>query len=151
MGTLHKILKSTFHLKFASLQKANLKYRDPTYNDKRQWISRLLAQFMLETSGIDSAIIISLDESNFRSDSLPSKQWQFNPNIRVKQPPQSKLFYGNKVNKSLNVLFASDVHIDYGDSLNKFKAIGSTVDTIPTVNHLYGQSQTISNSLDIQR
>ena len=106
---------------------------------------------MLETTGLDSAIIISLDESNFRSDSLPSKQWQFNPNIRVKQPSQTKLFYGNKANKCLNVLFASDGHIDYGDSLNKFKASGPTDGSITTTNHLYGETHTISNSGKVQR
>ena len=66
-------MKKTFHLKYSSLNKANLKYRDPTYNDKRIWVSRVLAQFLFE-----EALIISVDESNFRSDSLPNKQWQFN-------------------------------------------------------------------------
>ena len=58
----------TFHLKYATLDKQNLKYRDPTYNAKRIWISRLLAQFLQE-----QMIVISVDKSNFRSDKLPSK------------------------------------------------------------------------------
>ena len=65
---LLEILKNTFHLKYATLDKQNLKYRDPTYNAKRIWISRLLAQFLQE-----QMIVISVDESNFRSDKLPSK------------------------------------------------------------------------------
>ena len=61
-----------FHLKFSRTQKSKLKYRDPNLDTKRQWVSRLLAQFMLER-----AIIISIDESSFRSDPLPAKMWQF--------------------------------------------------------------------------
>jgi hypothetical protein len=68
VSSIAKIIKKTFHLKFASLNKANLKYRDPTYNEKRKWVSRLLSQFMKE-----DALIISIDESNFRSDSLPNR------------------------------------------------------------------------------
>ena len=66
--TILKILKEHFHLKFGKMHTANLKYRDPTFNDKRLWVSRLLAQFMYE-----DALIITVDESNFRSDSLPNK------------------------------------------------------------------------------
>ena len=46
---------------------ANLKYRDPTFNDKRLWVSRLLAQFLFE-----DALKITVDESDFRSDTLPA-------------------------------------------------------------------------------
>lgn len=71
--SLQDILHSTFHLSYGKLQQANLKYRDPTFNDKRLWIARLLSQFLYE-----DALIITVDESNFRSDSLPQKQWGFN-------------------------------------------------------------------------
>jgi hypothetical protein len=70
---VRKIMRDTFHLKFKTLEKANLKYRDPLYNEKRLWVSRLLGQFILE----EDTVIVSIDESNFRHDSLPSKQWQF--------------------------------------------------------------------------
>ena len=69
-----------FKLKYGKLDKANIKYRDATFNEKRLWVSRLLIQFLLE-----KVIIISVDESNFRSDSLPSKQWQFNPKHKRKR------------------------------------------------------------------
>ena len=49
------------------------KYRDPLFNEKRLWASRLLAQFLA-----DGAIIVCVDESNIRSDSLGGKRWQFN-------------------------------------------------------------------------
>lgn len=70
---LRKMMKDTFNLRYKSLEKANLKYRDPAYNDKRLWVSRLLAQFISENS-----IIVSIDESNFRHDAIPNRQWQFN-------------------------------------------------------------------------
>ena len=73
-STLSKTLKEFFHLSFGSLMQASLKYNDPTFNEKRLWISRLLAQLL-----IDDVLIISIDESNFRSDSMPRKQWQFKP------------------------------------------------------------------------
>jgi len=63
-------MKDTFSLKYTSLEKANLKYRDPAYNEKRLWVSRLLAQFSKE-----GAVIVSIDESNFKHDALPNKQW----------------------------------------------------------------------------
>lgn len=71
--TICKIIKERFNLKYKKLDKANTKYRDDTFNDKRVWISRLMAQFLME-----DAIIICIDESNFRHDALPGKQWQFN-------------------------------------------------------------------------
>jgi hypothetical protein len=36
------------------------------------WVSRIMAQFFKE-----EVIIICIDESNFKFDSLPSRQWQF--------------------------------------------------------------------------
>lgn len=47
-----------------------VRYLDPTYNEKRLWVSRLLAQFHKE-----GAVIISIDESNFRVDSFPKRKW----------------------------------------------------------------------------
>jgi hypothetical protein len=66
--TIAKMLRHKFHLRYGSFDKANVKYKDATYNDKRKWISKLLAQFFFE-----NVIIISVDESNFRSDRLPSR------------------------------------------------------------------------------
>ena len=74
--TLGGVLKEKFNLRYGKLETANLKYRDPTYNEKRLWVSRLLAQLMYE-----DVIIVTVDESNFRSDALPSRQWAFNEAI----------------------------------------------------------------------
>ena len=61
-------MKDKFNLKYKRVEKANVRYRDPEYNEKRLWISRLVAQFMKE-----DVILISIDESNFRHDALPGK------------------------------------------------------------------------------
>ena len=45
-----------------------MKYTDPTFDEKRLWISRLLAQFIVE-----GAIIVSIDESSIRTQGLPKK------------------------------------------------------------------------------
>jgi hypothetical protein len=88
VSTLHKILREDFHLRYGKAQAANLKYRDPTFNEKRLWISRLLAQFLYE-----DAVVITVDESNFRSDQFPSKQWGFDQ--RVFRQSQSKPVVAN--------------------------------------------------------
>jgi len=67
-STLSIILKETFHLKYKKLNPANYKYRDPTFNEKRLWISRLLANFLL-----DGWLIVSIDESNLRSDNTSKR------------------------------------------------------------------------------
>ena len=73
---IRKIMQEKFNLKYCRLDKANVKYRDPQYNEKRMWVSRLMVQFILE-----EVVLISIDESNFRHDSLPTKQWQFNTKV----------------------------------------------------------------------
>ena len=66
--SLGRILRTKFKLKFKKLEKANVKYSDPSYNEKRLWVSKLLAQFLAE-----EFVIISVDESNFRSDVIMNK------------------------------------------------------------------------------
>ena len=44
--TLSKILKEEFKLKFGKFESASIKYQDVAFDEKRLWISRLLAQFM---------------------------------------------------------------------------------------------------------
>ena len=78
--TLSKILNESFRLKYKHTDKSKLKYKDPTYNEKRLWVSRLLAQFLFE-----GVLIISIDESSFKSDVLNHKQWEFHPNLPKKR------------------------------------------------------------------
>ena len=54
-----------FKPKPSKFESSMLKYRDPSYDSKRLWISRLLTQFLH-----DDVIIVSLDESSFRSDAV---------------------------------------------------------------------------------
>jgi hypothetical protein len=68
--TIRKLMKVKFNLRFKKLDKANTKYRDNSYNEKRLWVSRLVTRFLME-----DAVIICVDESNFRHDALPNKQW----------------------------------------------------------------------------
>ena len=63
LPTIDRMLKKHFHLRYRSFDTAKIKYMDPTYNDKRKWVSRLLAQFLH-----DDMLVISIDESGFRSD-----------------------------------------------------------------------------------
>ena len=71
------LLKNVYHLNFRKLDAASFRYRDPFYDEKRLWVSRLLAQFQL-----DGALIISIDESGFRMDASVGKRWQFHPKVR---------------------------------------------------------------------
>jgi hypothetical protein len=67
-STLSLILKNTFHLKYKKLNPGNYRYRDPTFNEKRLWVCRLLAHFIL-----DGWLIVSIDESNLRSDNTSKR------------------------------------------------------------------------------
>ena len=40
---IREIMKDKFSLKYKRLDKANTKYRDSAYNEKRIWVSRLIA------------------------------------------------------------------------------------------------------------
>ena len=75
-STLSQILREVFHQQFKKEDLACVRYRDSIYNQKRLWISRIVAQLMS-----DNVVILSVDESNIRSDALREKQWQFNPNL----------------------------------------------------------------------
>ena len=67
VSVLRIILKNHFHLQYKKFKTANYRYYDPTFNEKRLWVSRLLTQFLH-----DDAVIISLDETGFRSDNTKS-------------------------------------------------------------------------------
>ena len=105
---IRNVMKKTFQLKYKSLEKANVKYRDPLYNEKRLWVSRLLGQFLYE-----EAVIISVDESNFRHDALPQKQWQFNQrSIAPKLNLPSKRKHSEAVKKVSGIVFTTDAQLE---------------------------------------
>ena len=43
LNSIDTILKKHFHLKYKSVNPAMVKYIDPTYNERRLWVSRILA------------------------------------------------------------------------------------------------------------
>ena len=63
-GDVSRVLHDDLHLSFRRYDPAMVRYQDPTFDNKRLWVSRLLAQFL-----IDGALIISIDESHIRHDS----------------------------------------------------------------------------------
>ena len=72
---LSDLLREKFAIRYTSIDKSNLKYRDPAFDEKRRWISKLVTQFLH-----DGLIIISLDESNFKHSCENRKGWEFKPN-----------------------------------------------------------------------
>ena len=70
LNTISHILKHDFGIQFRRLDGAQSKYLDPYFDEKRLWASRLLVQFHIQ-----NALIISIDESNFRHDTLKNFSW----------------------------------------------------------------------------
>ena len=64
------MLREDFQLRFRFSNAAKIKYNDVSFDEKRVWVSRLLAQFMF--SGV---IIISIDESSFKQESVAKRYW----------------------------------------------------------------------------
>lgn len=73
-STLTSILRLRYHLHYSKFDSSSYRYRDPTFNEKRLWICRMLSQLIH-----DKALVICVDESNFRTDSIKGMAWQFNP------------------------------------------------------------------------
>ena len=70
LGRLHlneisQVLKEKYFLHLRRLDPANYRYRDPYYDEKRLWVCRLVAQFLM-----DGALVVSIDETHFRHDAL---------------------------------------------------------------------------------
>ena len=74
MSTIYYILRKEFNLRFRPSPPVLTRYLDPAYDEKRQWVSRLLAHFMQQ-----GMVIVSVDESHVRSDSFARRQWRFAP------------------------------------------------------------------------
>ena len=74
MTTIYYILRKDFNLRFRATPPALTRYLDPVYDEKRQWVARLLAHFMQQ-----GMVIVSVDESHVRADSFAKRQWRFVP------------------------------------------------------------------------
>ena len=119
---IRQILREKMFLKYGRMNTANLKYKDPTYNEKRLWIARLLAQFLFEDT-----VIISVDESHFRSDTLPGMQWQFTESL-VGSKRKRECQPENQMKKQR--LMTADPFIpDIGDAMLKFEGRMSDSDS----------------------
>jgi ribosomal protein L21E len=64
------VLKRDFKLRYRLTNAASIKYNDTDYDEKRRWISRLLAQFMMA-----DVVIVSIDESSFKQEGIPARYW----------------------------------------------------------------------------
>ena len=70
-STINSVLKRDFKLRYRLTNAASIKYNDTDYDEKRRWISRLLAQFMMA-----DVVIVSIDESSFKQEGIPARYWQ---------------------------------------------------------------------------
>ena len=64
------MLRDDFQLRYRVANAAKIKYNDVSFDAKRVWVSRLLAQFLL--SGV---IIVSIDESSFKQEGVTKQYW----------------------------------------------------------------------------
>ena len=64
------MIHNSFDLRYKSLKSQNIRYNDKEFNEKRLWISRLLAQLVRE-----EVLILSIDEAGFKSVGPPNQMW----------------------------------------------------------------------------
>lgn len=60
-SSIRSILIRKFGMSFRAANAAKIKYNDTDFDEKRVWVSRLLAQFMMA-----EVVIVSIDESSFK-------------------------------------------------------------------------------------
>ncbi len=70
VDSVRSLLIEQFNIKYGPFNASRYRYEDPNYDEKRLQVCRLLAQFHLE-----GAIIVSIDESNFKHGALPNHRW----------------------------------------------------------------------------
>jgi hypothetical protein len=71
---LRRLLLTNFNLVYRKgIDTSCYKYLDSRFHERRLWVSRLLAHFFLNEKDL---LIVSIDESSFRSDRLPKAAWQ---------------------------------------------------------------------------
>jgi hypothetical protein len=75
VATIGNIIRNKFHLNYIKVPPANARYDDPTFSEKRLWISRILASMLLSNT-----VIIALDESSFKSRVGHTYRWRFDTN-----------------------------------------------------------------------
>jgi hypothetical protein len=93
ISTISYVLRNDFHMRFRATPPAMTRYLDPTYDEKRQWVSRLLAHFMHQ-----GVTIVSVDESHVRVDSFLKRHWRFMP----QRTSATALLHGPRQGTQLN-------------------------------------------------
>jgi hypothetical protein len=75
ISKLRGLMINNFHLNYIRVPPANARYEDPSFDEKRAWISRILANLF-----VDNYVIVSLDESSFKSSVGHNYRWRFDTN-----------------------------------------------------------------------
>jgi hypothetical protein len=105
VSTVTRILQGPFRLHYRPSNPASTKYNDSTYLSKRLWVGRLLAQFLF-----DDALILSIDESNIRSDKLGGRAWMLNPRLIKKKREMSQRMFKRMFQRKAT-LFNTDARV----------------------------------------
>lgn len=83
-AVLRVIMRDELGMRFRSGLGAKLMYNSPAFDEKRVWVSRLLAQLHLE-----GAVIVSVDESAFKSEMANHKFWHAPVHTKPKKPAKA--------------------------------------------------------------
>jgi hypothetical protein len=70
-STVRQVLKRDFKLRYRRTNAASAKYNDTDFDEKRRWVSRLLAQFLMA-----DVLVVSIDECSFKQEGVPLRCWQ---------------------------------------------------------------------------
>ena len=113
-NVVSRILKEKFLLRHVKYDGSIARYRDPLYNDRRIWLSRLMTQLICE-----DVLIISIDETHFRSDTALDKRWQVKvvADNKVRHGPRGNLGVKRvrqQARERLNILAVKDEVINFG-------------------------------------
>jgi hypothetical protein len=64
-----------FQLNYIKVPPASARYDDPAFAEKRLWLSRILGSLLMK-----GMVIVSIDESSFKSRVGHSYRWRFDKN-----------------------------------------------------------------------
>ena len=117
----YRIFRDRLGFRFRSYDGANAKYSDPQYDAKRCWVSRLLAQFLLE-----GAVVLSVDEAAFHATLPAGKRWK-----------------AGKANEALLQHFANEASVD---SWQHWEAPSATLYNPDQCSHPTRSTHTAQNS-----
>jgi len=97
VSTLRRLLHRDYCLAYRPAPPSKVGYSDPSFNEKRLWVSRILAQLVL-----DDVLVVSVDESSFRANNISGKEWQLNRGALFHRFPPSGTLYNQNNSQSRN-------------------------------------------------